>query len=125
MKLMSKKRKGGLEGINPHIIGLVLVFMGGIVLTGGDILMRYWIDNHKVSLFVLGILIYVFGEILMALSFKYQNIAVASILTVIFNIIALSILSYFVFGDKLNLLAIVGITMGLISVTILEISTFS
>jgi multidrug transporter EmrE-like cation transporter len=87
--------------------------------------MRYWIDNHLTYLFVLGIMVYVVGEVIMALSFRYQNIAVASILTVIFNILALSILSYFMFGDKLNLLAIIGIIMGLVSVTILEISTFT
>lgn len=86
--------------------------------------MRYWLDNERLSLFVLGIMVYIVGEILMALSFRYQNIAVASLLTVLFNILALSFLSYYVFGDKLNRLAIIGIIMGLLSVSILELSTF-
>ena len=108
--------------LNPHLIGLILVFMGGIILTGGDILMRFWMENNHYSLFVLGIMVYVVGEVLMAFSFKYQNIAVASIMTVIFNILALTLLSYFAFGDKMNTLTIVGMLLGIASVVVLEIS---
>ncbi|MFA6089134.1 MAG: hypothetical protein WC755_04685 [Candidatus Woesearchaeota archaeon] len=110
------------KNLNPHLIGLILVLMGGIVLTGGDVLMRFWMENNHFSLFVLGIMVYVVGEVLMAFSFKYQNIAVASIMTVIFNILALTLLSYFMFGDKMNTLTIVGMALAIVSVIILEIS---
>lgn len=101
---------------------LFLTITGGIVLTLGDIVMKYWIETNTKLLFLFGILIYVIGEVIMAFGFKYGNIAVVSVMMVIINVIALSVLSLVFFHEKMSLMAVAGIVLGIFSVVLLEMS---
>jgi len=102
--------------------GLILVLIGGLILTGGDILMKKWVGTNNYLFYIFGMLIYVVGLNFLAQSFKYKNIAVASIIFVLFNIITLSIFSWFYFKETLSIISIIGIVLGLISVIVLEIA---
>ena len=95
---------------------------GGAVLTCGDILMKKWVVTNSVYLYIGGMLIYLVGLNFLAQSFKYKNIAVASIIFVLFNIILLAIVSWFYFKEKLSALQIVGLIVGIAAIVILEMA---
>ena len=99
----------------------ILLFVGGSVLTVGDIVMKKWIVNNSCPLFIAGLAIYLVGLIFLAYSFKYKNIAVASTIFVIFNIITLSIVSWFYFKETLTTFQLVGITLGIGAILFLEL----
>lgn len=101
---------------------ITLLFIGGIILTIGDVVMKKWVTNDNMSLFIAGMIIYLFGLLFLAYSYKYKNIAVASTIFVIFNIITLSIVSWFYFKESLTLLQLVGIFLGICSVLLLELA---
>ncbi|HAN10809.1 MAG TPA: hypothetical protein DCP90_09405 [Clostridiales bacterium] len=102
---------------------LILVVVGGLILTVGDIVMKGWVDTNNNYWFVLGIFLYTVSMCLLALLFKIgKNIAVASVLMETFNIVTLIIVSWFVFHEKLSALQMVGCLLGLASVIVLEIA---
>ena len=103
-----------------NYIGLVLVLVGGVILTAGDVLMKKWVGTNNYLFYIFGMLIYIVGLNFLAQSFKYKNIAVASIIFVLINIITLSIFSWFYFKETLSIAQIIGIILGLISVIVLE-----
>ena len=105
-----------------NYIGIILLLIGGIILTAGDILMKKWVANNNYLFYILGMLIYLVGLNFLAQSFKYKNIAVASIIFVLFNIITLSVFSWVYFKETLSIAQIIGIILGLISVIVLEVA---
>lgn len=89
------------------------------MLTIGDIVMKKWVSSNNSSLFIIGLAIYLIGMIFLAYSFKYKNIAVASTIFVIFNIVTLSIVSLALFKESLTVSQIIGIIFGIISIIFL------
>lgn len=102
---------------------LLLLFIGGVVLTAGDIVMKKWVISDSSYLYIIGIVIYMIGMNFLAVSFKYKNIAVASTLFVLFNVITLLIVSWVFFKERLSVTEIIGVALGLASVTVLELSS--
>jgi len=105
-----------------NYLPIVLLALGGMVLTAGDLVMKYWIKNSSPWFYVAGILIYMVGLNFLAFSFKFKNIAVASVIFVIFNVVTLLLFSWFYFKEKLSLLQIVGILLGITAIIMLELS---
>lgn len=105
-----------------NLLPFIFLFIGGSVLTIGDIIMKKWVINNNMFLFISGLAIYLFGLIFLAYSFKYKNIAVASTIFVIFNIITLSIVSWFYFKETLSTYQLIGIILGISSVLFLELA---
>jgi multidrug transporter EmrE-like cation transporter len=103
-------------------IPLLILLGGGVVLTAGDIFMKEWVKNDSLVFFTVGILIYLVGMFFLAASFKFKNIGVASLMLVLFNIIALTIVSWFFFKETLSVPQLIGMVVGLISVSILELA---
>jgi len=104
-----------------NLLSLLLIFIGGIVLTVGDLVMKKWVGNSSPFLYGLGLAIYLIGMVFLSQSFKFKNIAVASLMLVLFNIVTLLIVSWFFYQEKLSLLQMIGIAFGLISIVILEL----
>jgi multidrug transporter EmrE-like cation transporter len=100
----------------------MLLFIGGSVLTIGDIIMKKWVSNNSALLFIFGMATYLIGLVFLAYSFKYKNIATASTIFVVFNIITLSIVSWFYFKESLSTVQLVGIGLGISSVLLLELA---
>lgn len=101
---------------------LILLFVGGSVLTIGDIVMKKWVINSSIPIFAIGMVIYMVGMVFLAYSFKYKNIATASTIFVVFNIITLSFVSWFYFKETLNPYQLVGIAFGISSIVFLELA---
>lgn len=104
-----------------NLISLLLIFTGGTVLTIGDLVMKKWVGNSSPLLYVIGLFFYLIGMVFLSQSFKLKNIAVASLMMVLFNIFTLLIASWFFYQEKLSVVQMIGIFLGLVSVVILEL----
>lgn len=101
---------------------ILILFIGGSVLTIGDIVMKKWTTTNSIHLFLSGLFIYLIGLIFLALSYKYKNIAVASTMFVVFNIVTLSFVSWLYFKESLSNFQLIGIFLGIASVAFLELA---
>lgn len=102
-------------------IAIILLLIGGLILTMGDILMKKWVNTNTNVFYVIGLIVYLIGLNFLAQSFKFKNIAVASVIFVIFNVVILSFVSWIYFKEALSPLQIIGIILGIIAVVILEL----
>jgi multidrug transporter EmrE-like cation transporter len=101
---------------------ILWILSGGITLTIGDVIFRfYWSHTQDWWLYVIGLSVYLIGLIFLVESYKYQNIAVASAAVVVSNIVLLSIVSWFYFGQKFTVLQGVGLVLAIVVIFILEI----
>lgn len=99
-----------------------LILIGGLILTVGDIFQKQWVVSGKSSNFWIGIVVWLIGLVCLAFSFKGKNIAVASVMFVIFNVMSMSIVSWWWYNERLTPVQIVAMILATISVVILEIS---
>jgi multidrug transporter EmrE-like cation transporter len=105
-----------------NLIALALLAAGGVVLTVGDLFMKEWVTTNKSWIYIVGIIIYIIGLNFLAFSFKYKNIAVATVIFVLINITTLLIFSYFYFHEKLSGLEIAGVLLGIAAIVMLELA---
>lgn len=98
-----------------------LLFIGGLITTLGDVVMKHWTVTNNRLFYIIGLFIYLFGLAFLAQSYKFENIAVASLIFVIINIILLSFLSFFYFRESLSYLQIAGLFVGMVSIALLEL----
>lgn len=103
-------------------IAIILLFIGGLILTVGDIIMKKWVLIDDIYFYITGLAVYLVGLNFLAQSFKFKNIAVASTIFVIFNVVMLSIVSWYYFKETLSTYQILGIILGLVSVVLLEVA---
>jgi multidrug transporter EmrE-like cation transporter len=101
--------------------GLILVLMGGLVLTLGDMFMKQWSINNNWISFSLGMIIWVIGLVFLAFSFKSKNIAVASLIFSLSNVIFLTLISWLYYKEPLTTYQIIGIFLGLNAIIFLEL----
>ena len=104
-----------------NLLALVLIFLGGITLTVGDLIMKKWVDHGSIFVYIIGLLAYMVGMIFLSQSFKFKNIAIASLMLVIFNIATLLIVSWFFYNEKLSVVQMIGLGLGMASIIILEL----
>ena len=102
-------------------LGLILVLIGGLVLTIGDIFMKQWTYSNNWTTFIIGLLTWCIGLVFLAFSFKYKNIAVGSLIFSVSNVIFLTIFSWLYYKEALTINQIIGIILGIIAVIFLEI----
>lgn len=101
---------------------LLLTFAGGLLLTGGDLFMRDWVAKNDWRLFAAGMSLYVGGLVALSFSYRYENIAVASLILVVFNVTTLLIVNYLWFGQGISLTRLGAMAAALLAVTVLEVA---
>jgi multidrug transporter EmrE-like cation transporter len=101
-------------------VGLILVLIGGLVLTIGDVFMKQWSLNNNWPTFILGMLVWVMGLICLAFSFKSKNIAVASLIFSLSNVVFLTLLSWLYYKEPLTTYQILGMILGTSAIIFLE-----
>ena len=106
-----------------NFLPTLLLFLGGIILTMGDVFMKKWVGSMAHVYYVLGMLLYVVGLNFLAQSYRFENIAVASAILISFNLITLAIVSWLFFKEPLSGLQILGIVLGVASIVCLELTT--
>lgn len=101
---------------------ILLLFIGGTVLTLGDITMKKWVNTNSHTFYIAGLIVWLVGLMFLAQSFKYKNMAVASTIFVIFNVVTLSIVSWLYFKETLSTFQILGVIIGLVAIIVMEIA---
>lgn len=104
-----------------YMPAIAYLILGGSVLTIGDIVFKSYALMPKMSLYISGLVIYMGGLMLLVQSFKTENMAVASAVFVMINVLTLSIISWLYFGEKLSLLQILGIVLSFVAIGLLEL----
>lgn len=99
---------------------LFLVIIAGLILTAGDIILKEWVVKSHSVFYITGILLYLISMNLLAQSYRYEDIAVASMIMVIFNVVTLTLVGYFFFHENITVYEISGITLGIVAVSLLE-----
>lgn len=100
--------------------GFILLIVGGLILTIGDVFMKEWSLSNKWTTFIMGMSIWIMGLVCLAFSFKSKNIAVASLIFSISNVIFMTLLSWFYYKEPLTTSQIIGMVLGIISIIFLE-----
>ena len=107
--------------LHMNYISIIFLSLGGMILTLGDIVMKKWVSANNWYVFSGGLLIWLVGNSFLAFSFKYENIAVASTILVIFNVVTLSLVSWLYFKEPLSVYQIIGVVLSLVLVAFLEL----
>lgn len=102
------------------MMGTFLVFLGGFILTVGDIFMKQWSTNNNWSSFGLGMFSWIVGLFCLAFSFKTKNIAVASLIFSLSNVLFLTLLSWLYYKEPLSTYQIIGMGLGGTAILFLE-----
>jgi len=84
--------------------------------------MKKWVSTGRYLLYFIGLAIYLLGLNFLAQSFRFKNIAVASVIFVIFNVVTLSLVSWLWFKESLSPIQIIGIAAGFVSIILLELA---
>jgi multidrug transporter EmrE-like cation transporter len=104
-----------------NYLAIIILAIGGILLTIGDLIMKKWVISNSWAVYVLGMVFYLFGLNFLAFSFKFKNIAVASVIFVLFNVFSLLLFSYFYFKEGLSTFEIIGMILGITAIVFLEL----
>mgnify|MGYP001604770022 CR=1 FL=1 len=99
---------------------LILIFAGSI-LTLGDIIFKFYALSHKPLLYIYGLVLYIIGMLFLVQTFKTENIATASAIFVIANILTLSVVSWFYFNEQLSAVQIAGLLLAVCAILLLEL----
>lgn len=99
---------------------IVLLLIGALIDTSGDIIMKKWASGGNYWIFASGLAVYLIGLVFLAFSYKYENIAVASIIFVIMNVVLLSVFTWIYFKEPLTGFQITGIILGIVAIVFLE-----
>lgn len=107
-----------------HTTALLILFIGGVVLTAGDIVFKFWVERHgsyMSLLYSVGILLYLIGSLFLVQSYKHDmNIVAAGIIQVLFNTIVLVLVSHFYFNETLTSIQVAGVILGIISIYLIK-----
>ena len=101
---------------------LLILLIAGLTLTIGDLVAGKWVTSNKKSFYILTLLLYMIGLNFLIYSYKFEDIAIASIIMEIFNIVTLTLAGRFLFKENITKTEIAGIIVGIIAVIILEIA---
>lgn len=99
---------------------LFLLLSGGVFLTIGDIFAAWWVKGQFGPFYFLIMLFYLIGMVLLVRSYKTEDIPVASLILVIFNVVILFFAGIFLFDETINSLKIFGILLCFVSLYLLE-----
>jgi multidrug transporter EmrE-like cation transporter len=83
--------------------------------------MKKWVVSNSWIIYLFGLIIWIIGLNFLAFSFKYKNIAVASVLFILFNVLSLVLVSYFYFKEGLSYYEMAGMLLGILAIVLLEL----
>lgn len=96
--------------------GLTFLAIGGLLLTIGDVVFKFWAKEALARYYVSGLALYLMGMLCLVESFKTHNMAVASAIFVVVNIVTLAIVSWLYFAEPLTSQQMVGISLAIVAV---------
>lgn len=103
-------------------IGILLLILGGILYSVGDVYMRFWLEERTSFLFTAGFLFYVIGLFFLAYSYLFKDIAIAGLMIVLFNTLFYLGFNYWYFGETISAMQWVGVLLAFAALGFLELS---
>lgn len=103
-----------------NIVPFLIILMGSLLLTVGDIVAKMWVTSNRPLHFAITLALYLVALVFLILSFRFKNIAVASMLLIGLNVLTLAIWSWLVYGEPLNRIEIAGLALGFAAMCLLE-----
>ncbi len=100
---------------------LVTLLLSGLILTAGDIFMKYWATHGGSNYYIAGLTIYLVGLMFFVETLKQENVAIASAILVMVNIISLIIIGWFFFHEPYSHTKLGGIILALLAILLLEL----
>jgi len=100
--------------------GMLLLIIGGAIITGGDILLKKWATNSGILFLLSGLSISLIGLLFLALGFKSKSLTIGNIIFVAVNMIVLVLAQVFYFKEALSYIQLLGIAISVIGVCIIE-----
>jgi multidrug transporter EmrE-like cation transporter len=107
--------------MNSSTYAFILLIAGGVALTIGDVVFKYWLGHSRFSLYAIGFVLYAIALVLLIESYKFDNIAVASSILDISNVVILAVVSWLIFEEPLSFVQILGVIAGMIGLFLLQI----
>lgn len=101
---------------------IIILFIAGSIITIGDLYLKKWAINNAWAYYGKGMIFWLIGANLLAYTFKSKDIAVASVIYVVFNVLTLMAAGYWLFGEQITMLKVVGVILALISIAVLSIA---
>jgi len=95
--------------------------IGGLSLTIGDLIAGKWVENMSKLFYIFIIIFYMIGLNFLVISYEFKDIAAASIILEIFNVITLTLVGIYFLKENITKTELVGIIVGVLSVIILEL----
>lgn len=99
---------------------IIWIALSSALFATGDIVLRFWISTHSNLTFILGLGIISIGMFFLSMSFPSQNIAVATVVSILLNISLYLLLAFFIFGDIITIKESIGLIVGFLAIFILE-----
>jgi multidrug transporter EmrE-like cation transporter len=99
---------------------ILLLILGGVIITGGDIFLKQWATSSKLLFLLVGLFVSLIGLLFLAFGFKSKGLAVANILFIAVNIMTLLLVQIFYFKEKLALPQFLGVIISIIGICLIE-----
>ncbi len=105
-----------------HNLGpLLIILAGSVCLTLGDIAAKLWVQSNRMPHFAVMFGLYMAGLLFLCWSFRFKNIALASLLLIILNVLILAVWSWWRYDEALNRVETAGLLLGIAAVGLLEL----
>jgi multidrug transporter EmrE-like cation transporter len=101
-------------------IFIMLTLCSGLFFTLGDVLFKWWAGKSNIIFMIFALVTYLIAGLFLAFSFQRRELAVANAVMISFNIVAVTIVGFTLFKEVLGLKEIIGITLVIIAVIILN-----
>ena len=102
-------------------IFIILAAASGLLFTAGDVFLKYWAVKSNPYHMAVAFVFYIIAGIVLAFSFKRKEIAVAVAVLICFNLVTVAILGFTLFKETLGLKEIIGLTLAIFAIIILNI----
>jgi len=105
-----------------RLFPIIIILIGGVILTLGDIFAKGWVKDNKAIWYAAALFFYIIGLNFLIYSFKFEDIAAASVMLVIFNVATLTIVGWLFFKERISLFEIIGLILGISAIVLLELA---
>jgi len=104
------------------MIAYILLIIGGILYTLGDILCLKWLDGIQARGLQYWVMVvaYMSGCLFLIESFKHMHIAVASVIIIVINVILLVVISAIFFNKPITYTQMIGVGFAIVSMFLLK-----
>ena len=97
-----------------------MAYRGGGLLTVGDVLFKLWVVKPTHSIYLTGLALYMLGAVCLIETYKTHNMAVATAIFVIINIVTLVLVSAFCFNEPLTTKQLAGVGLAAFAIVLLH-----